>query len=150
MSAWRKVLILVVALTATVAAVASGSESDGGGSSKSSGDTATTADSASSGTPAGDAGEVDDVKINSCGKDADLGWAKANITVTNNSSKASDYLIEITFTSKDGKTQIGTGNTIISNLAPGQMKTEDVSALEDAGDAEIVCTVTDASRTASL
>ena len=149
MAAWRKVLIISIALVASVAAVASGSESDGGsGSTKDS--TASSSDSKDSGkTSAGDAGEVDDVKVNSCGKDDTLGFAQANITVTNDSAEASDYLIEITFTSKDGKTQIGTGNTIISNLANGQSKTEDVSALEETDQAEIVCTVSSVDRYAS-
>ena len=152
MAAWRKALIISIALVASVAAVASGSESDGGsGSSKDSGSSSASSDSKDSGgeTSAGEAGEVDDVKVNTCGKDDTLGFAQANITVTNDSSENSDYLIEITFTSKDGKTQIGTGNTIISNLANGQSKTEDVSALEDTDQTEIVCTVSSVDRYAS-
>ncbi|MCB1041182.1 MAG: hypothetical protein KDA94_16855 [Acidimicrobiales bacterium] len=153
MAAWRKILIVLVALTAVVAAAASGSESDGGGDSKGSDTTAAAGDTTASdaGTKSsGEASEVDDVKVNTCGKDDTLGFAQANITVTNNSSKASNYMIEITFTSKDGKTQIGTGNSFIQNLAPGQNKTEDVSSLDDAGDAEIVCTVSSVDRTESL
>lgn len=154
MTASRKVLIVFVALIAVVASAASGSESESGDSKGS--DTTAAATGGSTSTPdssaksAGDAGEVDDVKINSCGKDDTIGYAQANITVTNDSSKASDYMIEITFTSKDGKTQVGTGNSFIQNLAPGQTKTEDVSALEEAGDLELVCTVSSVSRTESL
>jgi len=147
MAAWRKVLIISVALIATVAAVASGSESDGGsGSSKESTSSDSTETSKSS---AGESDEVDDVKLDSCGDKDALGFVQAGITVTNNSSEASDYLIEITFTSKDGKTQIGTGNTIISNLAPEQSKTETVSALEETDQTEIVCEVSSVDRYAS-
>ena len=41
-------------------------------------------------------------------------------------------------------------DVFIQNLAPGQNKTEDVSSLDDAGDAEIVCTVSSVDRTESL
>lgn len=149
MAAWRKALIISVALIACVATVASGSESDGGTGDKKDSGSSSSSSASDEKTAAGDADEVDDVKVNSCGKDATLGFASANITVTNDSSDPSDYLIEITFTSKDGTTQIGTGNAIISNLTNGQTKTEDVSSLEDAGDAEIVCTVSKVDRFAS-
>lgn len=151
MAAWRKILIISIALVASVAAVASGSESDGGSGDNKSSDTS--ADSKDSGdseaSAAGEAGEVDDVKIDSCGEKDALGFVQAGITVTNNSADPSDYLIEITFTSKDGKTQIGTGNTIISNLAKDQSKVETVSALEETDQTEIVCTISSVDRSAS-
>ncbi|MCU1496900.1 MAG: hypothetical protein JWM47_853 [Acidimicrobiales bacterium] len=148
MAAWRKMLVVFIALLATVASVASSSDSDGGGDKKTSTDKA--ADTKDSGkTAAGDNGEVDDVKIDSCGEKDALGFVGAGITVTNDSTDPSDYMIEITFTSKDGKVQIGTGNTIISNLANGQSKTEKINALEETDQTEIVCTVSNVDRYAS-
>ncbi len=146
MSAWRKLFIIAVAMLATVAAVASGSESSGSGGEKGSGGSSESSESAD--TSAGDAGEVDDVKVNGCATD-ELGFASANITVTNDSADPSDYLIEITFASADGKTQIGTGNTIISNLANGQSKTEDVNSLEEAATG-FTCTVSSVDRYSSV
>lgn len=154
MSAWRKLFIIAIALIASTAAVASGSESDGGsGDKKTSDSSADSADSKDSGgsetSSAGEAGEVDDVKIDSCGEKDALGFVQAGITVTNDSADPSDYMIEITFTSKDGKTQIGTGNALISNLANGQSKVEKVSALEETDQTEIVCTISSVDRYAS-
>lgn len=154
MSAWRKVLIIAVALVASVAAAASGSESDGdekASASSAAGDSSagSEGDGGAEASAAGEAGEVDDVKLDSCGEKDALGFVQAGITVTNDSSEASDYLIEITFASKDGTIQIGTGNTIISNLANGQSKMETVSALEETDQTEIVCTVSSVDRYAS-
>ena len=150
MAGWRKALIISIAMIASVAAVASGSSDSSSGGSKKSSDTTAAGSSKDSGASnAGDANEVKEVKINSCTKDPDLGYAQANITTANGSSKASDYLIEITFESKDGKTQIGTGNAIVSNLAPGQSKTEDVSSLETPS-TEFTCKVSKVDRIESL
>jgi hypothetical protein len=76
-------------------------------------------------------------------------WPEATLEVTNDSEKASDYYIEVTFESQDGSTQFGTGLTVINNLKPGQSKTEKVSALEEA-EGKIVCTVSSVDRTESL
>lgn len=93
--------------------------------------------------------ETDDVKLNSCSADENFGnFGNANITVTNNSSKRSSYIIEITFESPDGATQYGTGAAIINNLDPGQSKDEDVSSLDEFP-ADGVCKVTNVDRMAS-
>lgn len=146
MAAWRKILIAFIALTACVAAAASGSSDAGSsGGDKGSSDSAS---SDSGSTDTGDANEVKDVKISSCGKD-EAGFVKADVSVTNSSSKASDYIIEVTFTSKDGKTQVGTGNTFIQNLAPGQTKNDSANSLETT-DIEFDCTISKVDRTESL
>lgn len=61
----------------------------------------------------------EDVKITSC-KAGALGGPSATVVVTNHSSKPSNYIIEISFESADGKTQYGTGNAAVNSLNPGQ------------------------------
>jgi hypothetical protein len=60
-----------------------------------------------------------DVAVTACSAD-DLGDVDAKVVVTNHSSKTSNYLITIAMTSRDGATQIDTGNAVVNNLAPGQ------------------------------
>lgn len=53
--------------------------------------------------------------------DADIiGFRSLTATVTNNSSKRSNYFIEVSIESADGKTQIDTATLVVSNLEPGQ------------------------------
>ncbi|MBL7501262.1 hypothetical protein I6A84_13160 [Frankia sp. CNm7] len=89
----------------------------------------------------------EDVVITACAPD-EAGWAAAAVTVTNHSSKASNYIITILMESPDGKTQIGTGLVSVSNLAPGQQSVEETSSLEDAT-GPYVCRVGDITRYAS-
>jgi hypothetical protein len=65
--------------------------------------------------------------------------------VTNNSSKASTYIITIKF--EDGATSYGTGNAIIDRLDPGQSTTQDVSSLQDFPSG--TCKVAEVTRTES-
>ncbi len=74
---------------------------------------------------------ADDVAITDCSADA-AGWAGAKVTVTNHSSKSSNYVITITFESADGSTQIGTGLIAVNGLRPGQQSPQETSALKDA------------------
>jgi hypothetical protein len=92
----RKFGIAVVALLAVGATVASASDSG-----TSSGEaTGSSQDSDSGSKDTGESDEVDDVKISNCGIESVLNLPEATIKVTNNSEKASDYMIEITFQSK--------------------------------------------------
>jgi len=61
-----------------------------------------------------------DVKIGKITVDSVLGFPSAPVTVTNHSSKRSNYLIEISLESADGKTQIDTADVAVDNLEPGQ------------------------------
>lgn len=148
----KKFAIALVAVVAIGGSIASGSSSTDTGTSGDSG-TSTEKDAGDSGTSdekdAGESDEVDDVKLSKCTIDPDLKWPEATLTVTNNSDKPSDYMIEVTFESKDGSTQFGTGNAFIQNLKPGQKKTEKVSGLEDAT-GKLKCTVSSVDRTESI
>src|SRR5664280_938723 len=72
---------------------------------------------------------ADDVVVTSCATD-DAGYAGAKIRITNNSSKASNYLVTVTFESPDGATQVGTGIASVNSLQPGQATDEDVNAFK--------------------
>ena len=49
-----------------------------------------------------------------------IGIRYVSAKVTNNSSKRSNYFIEVAIESADGKTQIDTTTLVVSNLEPGQ------------------------------
>jgi len=134
-----KITKLLVLFAVGILAVG-GSIASGSGSTTSSG---------SSADSAGASDEVNDVTVVGCKKDSTLDWGQATVKVKNNSAKASDYSIEVTFTSKDGKTQYGTGLSFVSNLKPGQSKTEKISNVEDVP-SSVKCSVTKVDRTEAL
>ncbi len=144
----KKFAVVLVAVVAVGGSIASGSSSTEAGTS---GDSAASTDNADEGSgtteqkDAGAADEVDDVTLSKCSIDPDLDWPEATLKVVNNSDKPSDYMIEVTFESKDGSTSFGTGNAFIQNLKPGQSKTEKVTGFEDA-EGKIKCSVSSVDR----
>jgi hypothetical protein len=90
----------------------------------------------------------EDVTVAGCIRDQTTGWAKAKLTVKNNSSKASSYAITVSFQSADGATQYGEGLAAVTSLAPGQTTTQEALGTSDipAG-AQFQCKVTSAKRT---
>ncbi|TXH40964.1 MAG: hypothetical protein E6Q90_12760 [Actinobacteria bacterium] len=142
----RKFGIALIALLAVGGTVASASDS--GTSSEDA--TGSSQDSDSGSKETGESDEVDDVKISSCSLESLLNLPEATIKVTNNSEKASDYMIEITFQSKNGKEQFGTGDAFISNLKPGQSKTEKVTGLDEVNASTFTCEVSSVDRMESL
>ena len=79
-----------------------------------------------------------------------IGAQYVNLQVTNHSSKASNYLIEASVESPDGKTQYDTTTLFVQNLGPGQ--TTKAKGLVIASDvpADAVVHITGAQRTASV
>lgn len=61
-----------------------------------------------------------DVKIGRLTVDKVLGMPKVIVTVTNHSSKRSDYAITLALESADGRTQLDTADVFVQNLEPGQ------------------------------
>lgn len=55
-----------------------------------------------------------------CAGGAAGGRVAAVVTVTNHSAAISGYLISLAFVSRDGSTQLGTGEIAFDNLAPGR------------------------------
>lgn len=53
-------------------------------------------------------------------------WVVIPVTVTNHSSKRSDYFIDVSLESADGKTQYDTGSAFARRVEPGQSAREEV------------------------
>jgi len=90
----------------------------------------------------------EDVAITACAAQPDTGWVAAKVTVTNNSSKPSNYIITIAFDSADGKTQLDTGLVSVNALAPGQKTEQDAIGTKDAQPG-YTCRVSDITRLAA-
>jgi len=80
-----------------------------------------------------------DVAITSCAAD-EFGYAEAGVRITNGSSKASNYMVTVTFNSNDGTSQVGTGLVAVNSLQPGQHSDEKANALKKA-DGAFTCSV---------
>lgn len=147
----KKLGVTLVVAVGFLATAASGESETTAGDSKAS-EGATAAPSGDS-SAANLTGAAKDVTITSCAmSDNQFIGAEAGITVKNNSSKASNYMINIAFESADGATQLDTGYAIVNNLAPGQSAQETATSLksetkETAGD--FTCKVIDVTRYAS-
>ncbi len=89
-----------------------------------------------------------DVEITGCSADT-LNQLQATVKVTNHSSGRSNYIIELAFESKDGKTQLDTTTVLVNNLDSGQVTTQKGVTLTDAPKGAYTCKVTDVNRFAS-
>lgn len=97
--------------------------------------------------PAAPAGAEADVKITSCEVDSATNWAKAELTITNGSSKKSNYMISIEFVNGAG-TRVGEAIAASNNLAPGQAAQETAQGLDQIKE-KVTCKVTKVTRYAS-
>ena len=87
-----------------------------------------------------------DVAITECTTD-ELGYMQALGTVTNNSSKASNYSVEIAFETPDGSTQLASTATFVSGLEPGQNAPLEAFSFEEApADGQFACRITGVTR----
>lgn len=91
----------------------------------------------------------EDVAITSCTADPTTGYLSAAVTVTNNSSKTSNYAITIAFESKDGSQQLDTGLVAVNDLNAGQVSQQTALGLTAAPAAGYDCKVADLTRYAS-
>lgn len=89
-----------------------------------------------------------DVSITNCAVSSnEFMGPSATLSVVNNSSKASNYLITIAFESPDGATQLDTGNASVQNLAPGQTASADAPSLKsELRGTPFICKVADVTR----
>ena len=75
---------------------------------------------------------------------------EAVLDITNNSSKASNYLISVTFESPDGRRQLDTASAYVSNLSSGQTTTETATSWKDElKGTEVHCRISNVERYAS-
>jgi len=139
-------IVGLVVVIGIIGAVLGGSSSDT--SDKPAASSGTKTSSAPQKTSAADeAGPEGDVKITACVVDSALHWPSAKLTITNRSSKASNYMIELEFVDAKG-TRISEGIAATNNLAPGQAAKETAQGTADAS-GKITCKVTKVTRYAS-
>ena len=94
-----------------------------------------------------DPDEIDDVEVTACARDeGSLNWGTATLDVTNDSSETSSYFIDITFESRNGERQFGTGHANVTSLQPGRTTSVEASSLAEVPN-RFKCTVTSVRRT---
>lgn len=87
-----------------------------------------------------------DVTVDSCDVDDTIGTVTANLSILNNSSGRSNYLITVSFEDGDG-VKVGDGFASANNLEPGQKARVEAVAFEEADG--MTCVVTEVNRFAS-
>lgn len=136
------VLVIVVAVLATVASSGGGSSDPKPGASK-----ASTDRGGKSGGEGRQAGPTGDVRIDSCEVDDVMHWPSAKLTITNRSSKTSNYAVQVEFVDAGG-TRIGEGFAATNNLGPGKVAKETAQGTGDVK-GKVTCRVTEVTRYAS-
>ncbi|MEU4094139.1 FxLYD domain-containing protein [Streptomyces sp. NPDC026673] len=94
-----------------------------------------------------EAGPTGDVKIDACTVDDLIKWPSAELTITNRSSKTSNYVVQVEFVDSSG-TRISEGLAATNNLEPGRKAKETAQGLKKAT-GKITCRVTEVTRYAS-
>jgi Flp pilus assembly protein TadD len=132
---------VAIPLAFTLAACASSGKAGSSTTSSSTKATASTASStskapttkATSASVSHDLGAKDasaDVVLGKVTVDPTLGLPTVPVTVTNHSSKRSNYIIEVALETADGKTQLASGFVSVDNLEPGQTSNQTASFFE--------------------
>jgi uncharacterized protein (UPF0333 family) len=119
----------------TAAAVPAGSAPAAGG------------DAAKPAAPAGDGDKAQDAAITKCEVDKTLGWPSAEVTITNHSSKSSNYMVQVEFLDASG-TRISEGIAATNGLAPGQKSIQKAQGTAE-GKGKLSCKVIDVTRYAA-
>lgn len=131
------VLLILIGIIAAIA---------GSGSSKPSSDTGGVSKGITAG---GSTDPVHEVKITSCANDPTLQLLDIKGTAKNDTSKRSDFAIDLAVTSADGKTQVTTTVALAPNVEPGQTALWDAPATVEIAPGQ-VCKVVTVQRTASI
>ena len=90
----------------------------------------------------------EDVAINKCYLD-DIGYMTADVTITNHSSKSSNYFVTIAFESLDAKTQLATGIASADSVDSGQAAKDSASSLKDGTAGQFKCVLKTVDRLAA-
>ena len=92
-----------------------------------------------------------DVAVSRCALSGNqFGGPEATLTVTNRSSKPSNYFITVAFQSPDGTQQLDTGNATVQSLAPNQTTSVQASSFrQELRRQRFTCKVTEVTRFAS-
>ncbi|WP_175410215.1 FxLYD domain-containing protein [Streptomyces sp. TRM64462] len=105
-----------------------------------------TATTASPGRPQ-EEGPEGDVQITSCAVDSLTNLARAELLITNRSSKPSNYIVQIEFVDASGR-RLDEGYAATNNVAPGQQSSVAAQGLTQI-DGPITCRIADVTRFAS-
>ncbi|MFF5933323.1 FxLYD domain-containing protein [Streptomyces sp. NPDC012508] len=97
--------------------------------------------------PEGESGPRGDVKITACEVDPVTKWADAKLLITNRSSKASNYIVQVEFVDASGR-RLSEATAVTSNVAPGQQSEATAQGVEQIT-AKVTCRITDVTRFAS-
>ncbi|MFD5938294.1 FxLYD domain-containing protein [Streptomyces griseus] len=92
-------------------------------------------------------GAEGDVKITGCEVMDGTGWPKADVLITNRSSKTSNYIVSVEFVDASGK-RLADAMAASNNVAAGQEVEEDAQSL-DKVEGKVSCKVTKVTRYAS-
>jgi hypothetical protein len=133
------VAVIIIAVASNSSSNKSGSTAGLGTSTQSSGPTSTHSGNRFAG----------DVSITSCKPDATTGYLAANVTVTNHSSKTSNYIITVAFDTMTGNQQLDTTPVAVDNLDPGQVSHQLAVGLSAAPAGGYTCKIADITRYAS-
>ncbi|MEV7895298.1 FxLYD domain-containing protein [Streptomyces cyaneofuscatus] len=93
------------------------------------------------------AGAEGDVEITGCEVSDATGWPKADVLITNRSSKTSNYIVSVEFVDGSGK-RLADAMAASNNVAAGQEVEEDAQALDKVA-GKVECRVTKVTRYAS-
>ncbi|ONI48648.1 MULTISPECIES: hypothetical protein [unclassified Streptomyces] len=93
------------------------------------------------------AGAEGDVEITGCEVSDATGWPKADVLITNRSSKTSNYIVSVEFVDGSGK-RLADAMAASNNVAPKQEVEEDAQSL-DKVTGKVSCKVTKVTRYAS-
>ncbi len=91
---------------------------------------------------------MDDVTLGTCTIDGTTGWPSCAVTIVNNSSKTSSYVVTLSELSADGATKYGEMTATVDDLAPGQSSPQTAQGFNTVPTASKV-KITDVQRYAS-
>ncbi|WP_324792431.1 FxLYD domain-containing protein [Streptomyces cyaneofuscatus] len=97
--------------------------------------------------PQEESGPRGDVKVTACEVDPSTNWAHANLLITNRSSKASNYVVQVEFVDASG-TRLGEASAAANNVAPEQKVDTKAQGLDQIT-TKVTCRITDVTRYAS-
>lgn len=87
------------------------------------------------------------MRITACEVDPVTKWADAKLLITNRSSKASNYIVQVEFIDASGK-RLSEATTATNNVAPGQQSEATAQGLDQIT-TKVTCRITDVTRFAS-
>ncbi|MBT2428208.1 ATP-binding cassette domain-containing protein [Streptomyces sp. ISL-112] len=140
-------LVLVIALIVAIMASSGGDDDEPDRSPTGPAPSSATRETPTSEEPQQESGPRGDVKVTACEVDPSTSWAQADLLITNRSSKASNYVVQVEFVDASG-TRLGEASAAASNVAPEQKVNTKAQGLDQIT-TKVTCRITDVTRYAS-